>query len=134
MGKEAAFFALDTEFTGYKQSERDEYFDTVQQRYVKKKEVAEKYLMVQMGLSAFVWDEGLNDFRAYTWNIHLFPSPQVERLFACDAGSLTFLRSHSLDFNAWVDGVPFLALEQEATLRKQIEDTADWDLRATTGG
>lgn len=41
---------------------------------------------------------------------------------ACDASSLSFLRAHGLDFNAWVDGVPFLALEQEASLRKQIED------------
>lgn len=47
---------------------------------------------------------------------------QVERIVACDASSLSFLREHGLDFNAWVDGVPFLALEQEASLRKQIED------------
>lgn len=107
---------------GYKQSERDEFFDTLQQRYAKKKEVAEKYLVVQMGLSAFVWDPALNDFAAFTWNIHIFPSAMVERIVACDASSLSFLREHGLDFNAWVDGVPFLALEQEASLRKQIED------------
>ena len=47
---------------------------------------------------------------------------QVERVVACDASSLSFLRGHGLDFNAWVDGVPFLAMEQEASLRKQIED------------
>lgn len=117
--------------------------------------MAEKYLVVQMGLSAFVWDPTLDDFRAHTWNIHIFPSAmvrphwvagrssvstrggltsvsrqppppppkkQVERIVACDASSLSFLREHGLDFNAWVDGVPFLALEQEASLRKQIED------------
>jgi hypothetical protein len=67
---------------GYKQSERDEFFDTLQQRYVKKKEVAEKYLVVQMGLSAFVWDPELDDFRAYTWNIHVFPSDMV-RAMSC---------------------------------------------------
>ncbi len=134
MGKEAAFFTLDTEFTGYKQEEYDEYFDTVQQRYLKKKAVAERYLVVQMGLSAFVWDAALADYKAYTWNIHLYPSTlQVDRIFSCDAASLSFLRSHNLDFNAWLDGVPFLAIEQEASLRKQIEDQAEWDLKASSG-
>ena len=84
--------------------------------------MAEKYLVVQMGLSAFVWDPALGDFKAHTWNIHVFPSAMVERIVACDASSLSFLREHGLDFNAWVDGVPFIALEQEASLRKQIED------------
>jgi len=131
IGKEAAFFSLDTEFTGYRQEERDEYFDTVQERYLKKKRVAERYLLVQMGLSAFVWDKALEDYKAFTWNIHLYPSKlQSERIFSCDASSLSFLRSHNLDFNLWVDGVPFLAIDQEASLRKQVEDQAEWDLKA----
>jgi DNA polymerase III epsilon subunit-like protein len=135
IGKEAAFFSLDTEFTGYKQDDRDEYFDTVQQRYKKKKSVAERYLVVQMGLSAFVWDAALGDYKAYTWNIHIYPSMlQVDRIFSCDAASLSFLRSHNLDFNQWLDGVPFLAIDQEASLRKQVEDQAEWDLKANFGG
>ncbi|GAB5034888.1 ribonuclease parn [Nannochloropsis oceanica] len=135
IGKEAAFFSLDTEFTGYKQDNRDEYFDTVQQRYIKKKGVAENYLVVQMGLSAFVWDAALGDYKAYTWNIHIYPSTlQSDRIFSCDAASLSFLRSHNLDFNQWLDGVPFLAVDQEASLRKQVEDQAEWDLKASFGG
>lgn len=135
IGKEAAFFSLDTEFTGYKQDDRDEYFDTVQQRYEKKKSVAERYLVVQMGLSAFVWDATLGDYKAHTWNIHMYPSTlQVDRIFSCDAASLSFLRSHNLDFNQWLDGVPFLAMDQEASLRKQVEDQAEWDLKANFGG
>eukprot|EP00624_Nannochloropsis_granulata_P006709 evm.model.NODE_50841_length_62998_cov_26.109304.16 len=135
IGKEAAFFSLDTEFTGYKQDDRDEYFDTVQQRYMKKKGVAENYLVVQMGLSAFVWDAALGDYKAYTWNIHMYPSTlQSDRIFSCDAASLSFLRSHNLDFNQWLDGVPFLAIDQEASLRKQVEDQAMWDLKASFGG
>jgi len=63
---------------GYtQQAGRDEYFDTLQQRYAKKKEVAEKYLVVQMGLSAFVWDAARGDFCAHTWNVHVFPSDMV---------------------------------------------------------
>jgi len=162
IGKEAAFFSLDTEFTGYKQDDRDEYFDTVQQRYMKKKGVAERYLVVQMGLSAFVWDAALGDYKAYTWNIHMYPSTlQIDRIFSCDAAryalpplppslspsltplplppslpphSLSFLRSHNLDFNQWLDGVPFLAIDQEGSLRKQVEDQAEWDLKASFGG
>lgn len=39
--------------------------------------MAEKYLVVQMGLSAFVWDQEVDDFKAHTWNIHVFPSDMV---------------------------------------------------------
>lgn len=146
-------------YTGYKQAEKDEFFDTIQQRYQRKKEIAERYLVAQMGLSAFVWDPKIEDWEAYTWNMHLFPSIQVsqqpspphnvcvppgglslyfytpfppynthtshtqaDRIFSCDSSSLSFLRSHSLDFNKWIDGVPFLTIEQEATMRKRIED------------
>jgi poly(A)-specific ribonuclease len=96
------FFAFDCEMTGlFLQGQDDYVVDDVTDRYVKAAAAAEQFLVVQFGLSAFVWRPESNSYNVRSFNFHLFPSPQedVDARFLCQASSLAFLASHGFDFN-----------------------------------
>jgi hypothetical protein len=96
------FFAFDCEMTGlFLQGQDDYVVDDVTDRYVKAAAAAEQFLVVQFGLSAFVWQPESNSYNVRSFNFHLFPSRQedVDLRFLCQASSLAFLASQGFDFN-----------------------------------
>jgi hypothetical protein len=116
------FFAFDCEMTGlFLQGQDDYVVDDVTDRYVKAAAAAEQFLVVQFGLSAFVWQPESNSYNVRSFNFHLFPSPQedVDSRFLCQASSLAFLASQGFDFNkvrGLVAGIGCLPLLSSAVL------------------
>jgi hypothetical protein len=100
--QDCQFFAFDCEMTGlFLQGQDDYVVDDVTDRHVKAAAAAEQFLVVQFGLSAFVWQPESNSYNVRSFNFHLFPSPQedVDARFLCQASSLAFLASQGFDFN-----------------------------------
>ena len=125
--QKADFVAFDTEFTGLQQSmsERPNAMDSYQQRYEKVKRSAEAFMLSQLGICAFSWDEKTSQYITHCWNVNTFPR-QDDRdppcCFVVQPSSLQFLANHKFDFNKWVNsGVPFISKEQE---EQQAEQTA----------
>jgi poly(A)-specific ribonuclease len=83
------------------QGQEDYVVDDVTDRYIKAAAAAEQFLVVQFGLSAFVWQPESSRYNVRSFNFHLFPSPQedVDARFMCQASSLAFLASQGFDFN-----------------------------------
>ena len=65
LAERSTFVSIDTEFSGHETGIRDNFFDTVQQRYNKKRKIAENYLLLQFGISFFVWCNTLQEFDIY---------------------------------------------------------------------
>jgi hypothetical protein len=100
--QDCQFFAFDCEMTGLFLQGQDDYIvDNVSDRYAKAAAAAEQFLVVQLGLSAFVWQPESNSYNVRSFNFHLFPSPQedVDVRFMSQASSLAFLAGQGFDFN-----------------------------------
>ncbi|GAB2230413.1 hypothetical protein Droror1_Dr00014678 [Drosera rotundifolia] len=125
--KSADFVAVDLEMTGVTSAPwRESFeFDRHDVQYLKVKDSAEKFAVVQFGVCPFRWDKGRGCFVAYPHNFYVFPrkgdgvdGPAYE--FLCQTTSIDFLARYRFDFNACIrDGVSYLsrAQEQEALCR-----------------
>uniref|UniRef100_A0AAV1VH37 Uncharacterized protein n=1 Tax=Peronospora matthiolae TaxID=2874970 RepID=A0AAV1VH37_9STRA len=123
------FVAIDTEFTGLSPSEveREQYLDTLEERYQKVKRAGESFLITQFGLSTVhVDDEQLVQVK--TWNFYVFPRPYgaLDERFLCQASSLQFLSEHGFDFNKFIhDGIAFVKLAKLPLMQKQLKGRID---------
>lgn len=121
----AEFVAIDTELTGVDiEGEPDSFDETAQQRVDKQCRIAERYTLIQLGLTVVSRvgngvsgsDEHLS-FASY--NIFAFPyvGPELigrEPGFFCQASALQFNVQHNVDFNTWIrEGVPYMSREEE---------------------
>ncbi|WIA44176.1 hypothetical protein OEZ86_010505 [Tetradesmus obliquus] len=109
------------------QGQEDYAVDDVTDRYIKAAAAAEQFLVVQFGLSAFVWRPESNSYNVRSFNFHLFPSPQedVDARFMCQASSLAFLAGQGFDFNKMVyEGIPYLPLSWRDRQLKATLDAA----------
>lgn len=98
--QDCQFFSFDCEMTGlFLQGQEDYVVDDVADRYAKTAAAAEQFLVLQFGLSAFMWTVGSYEVRSF--NFHLFPMPyeDVDVRFMSQASSLAFLASQGFDFN-----------------------------------
>eukprot|EP00873_Tetraselmis_striata_P018981 jgi/Tetstr1/439245/TSEL_027687.t1 len=99
----ARFVALDLEFTGLSTGAggRDSELDTMSERYSRVRDAARNFLVTQVGLSVFHWEDGA--YAAHTFNFHTFPRPcreaQYDRRFLCQASSVDFLMQHGFSFD-----------------------------------
>ncbi len=131
---EADFIAIDTELTGLGSlNERSEWLDSLQDRYTKLRCSASQYQMVQFGICTFHWDTMKQSYIAKPFHAYLFPptssSLGLGKHFTCQASSLTFLSSHSFDFNTWIaQGLPFVSKEEEAKLLKRLKSNAGQEI------
>ncbi|KAI9921234.1 hypothetical protein PsorP6_000515 [Peronosclerospora sorghi] len=123
------FVAIDTEFTGLSPNEfeREQYLDTLDERYRKVKRAGESFLITQFGLST-VHLYPKDQVHIKTWNFYVFPRPygaQDER-FLCQASSLQFLSEHGFDFNKFIrDGISFVNLAKTAKMKKRLQSRID---------
>ncbi|CAL8117082.1 unnamed protein product [Orchesella dallaii] len=121
------FIALDTELTGlHPTDQKENYFDSVEERYKVLRKSASQFLLVQFGLVLFFYDPVTDRFIHRAYNFYIFPkqfttnAPNVR--FLCEASSLEFLASWGFDFNKLIyKGIPYLTLAVE----QKMKDTYD---------
>ncbi|CAM1310624.1 PARN (predicted) [Pycnogonum litorale] len=72
---EASFISFDGEFTGLSQGKGINAFDTPEERYLKLKEGATNFLLIQFGLCAFKYDSKKKMYTHRAFNFYIFPRP-----------------------------------------------------------
>ncbi|GJJ78291.1 poly(A)-specific ribonuclease [Entomortierella parvispora] len=134
---ECDFVAMDTEMTGLAMPQnipRDQ--DSLVTRYTKVSKSASNFLVIQLGICTFTWNDSKAGYEARPFNFPCFPSSADEakageRFFQCQSTSLEFLINNGFDFNKWIrHGIPYLTRpEEDAYLIRKTEKEA---LRATS--
>lgn len=124
--RDSDFVSIDLEMTGVTSAPwRESFeFDRYDVRYLKVKDSAEKFAVVQFGVCPFRWDSTKQSFIAHPHNFYIFPRQEVggddqSYEFLCQTASIDFLAKYQFDFNVCVkEGISYLsrALEDEARL------------------
>lgn len=121
------FVAIDAELTGlHLTDEKDNYFDSVEDRYRILRGSCSSFLLVQFGMVVFFYDPDTDTFTHSAFNFYVFPrqvansSPNVR--FSCEASSLEFLASWGFDFNKlFYKGIPYLTLAAEQKMKDNYD-------------
>lgn len=101
-------------------------------RYVEYKEATERFLIIQLGLCTFTWEQAAGRYVAKPFNFYIFPTSTTghvssNRVFSTQAQAFDFLVKQSFDFNKWVyQGIPYMTKEEEkvyvAAAQKKLND------------
>lgn len=104
--RNAAFLAIDTEFTGLQNGSDFRLFalDTPAERYKKVREGSRSFLVIQFGLCIFQYDKKMKAYKCKSYNFYVFPnssgiSGTPDPKFLSQASSITFLSNNGFDFN-----------------------------------
>ena len=99
-----AFIAIDCELSGLNVTdEKENCFETVEERYHSVRQSASQFLVVQFGLCPFFYDEEKDEFTHQAYNFFTYPkqfsknAPNMR--FLCESSSLEFLAESGFDFN-----------------------------------
>ncbi|KAK8623028.1 hypothetical protein V6N13_117923 [Hibiscus sabdariffa] len=144
----ADFVAIDMEMTGVTSAPwRESFeFDRFDIRYLKVKDSAEKFAVLQFGVCPFRWDSLNQSFIAHPHNFFVFPRQEIplDRTtsyeFLCQTTSMDFLAKYQFDFNACInEGISYLSRGQEYEAQKRLKSlnkdqltNLSRDLRETT--
>lgn len=116
----ADFVAIDTELTGVDiEGEPDGFEDTAQERIEKMCRIAERYTLIQLGLTIVGRAEADCQMSCASYNLFAFPYVGPELLdrepgFYCQASALKFNSDHKVNFNTWInEGIPYMSREDE---------------------
>ncbi|KAI9102242.1 hypothetical protein K1719_023444 [Acacia pycnantha] len=137
------FVAIDLEMTGITSAPwRESFeFDRSDVRYLKVKDSADKFAVVQVGVCPFRWDSASQLFVSYPYNFYVFPRQELAGLgpreFLCQTASIDFLAKYRFDFNACIhEGISYLSREQESEAIRCLnsandcewldEDSSEW--------
>ncbi|XP_077222983.1 polynucleotidyl transferase, ribonuclease H-like superfamily protein isoform X2 [Tasmannia lanceolata] len=126
--RDADFVSVDLEMTGVTSAPwRESFeFDRFDVRYLKVKDSAEKFAVVQFGVCPFRWDGLKESFVAHPHNFYIFPRKELpvdgsSYEFLCQTTSIDFLAKHQFDFNAWIhEGISYLSRAQEAEALRSV--------------
>ncbi|OMO83755.1 Ribonuclease CAF1 [Corchorus capsularis] len=142
----ADFVAIDMEMTGVTSAPwRESFeFDRFDIRYLKVKDSAEKFAVLQFGVCPFHWDSLKKSFIAHPHNFFVFPRQDIpldgsSYEFLCQTTSMDFLAKYQFDFNACIyEGISYLSRRQEDEARRQLKSrnevrltNSSYDLRQT---
>lgn len=125
--KAADFVAIDLEMTGVTSAPwRDSLeFDRYDVRYLKVKDSAEKFAVVQFGVCPFRWDSHTHSFLSHPHNFFVFPRQELafdHHEFLCQTTSIDFLAKYQFDFNTCIhEGISYLSRRQEEDASKRFE-------------
>ncbi|XP_052178886.1 poly(A)-specific ribonuclease PARN [Diospyros lotus] len=127
--RDADFVSIDLEMTGVTSAPwRESFeFDRFDIRYLKVKDSADKFAVVQFGVCPFRWDASNHSFVAHPHNFYLFPrqdipvdSPSYE--FLCQTASIDFLAKYQFDFNLCIrEGISYLSRGQEDEALRRLD-------------
>ena len=117
------FIAMDTEFTGLSvsSSSREEYIDTLEERYTKLRQVGKSFIVNQMGLTLVHEKDGV--WKTETFTFYLFPRPYdaLDNRFMCQASSLEYLATHGFDFNKFIkDGISYMTRKSQKKMKEKM--------------
>lgn len=134
----AHFVSLDFEFSGIasKKPGASRQRQTIQERYAEAKEAAERYRIIQVGLTCVNQcdDVGEEQYSVKTFNFPLNPSLDLdvgkdldlERIFSFQSGAVDFLLKNNFDFSqTFSRGVSYLSRVEEATAKQKAEERGD---------
>ncbi|KAG6469751.1 hypothetical protein ZIOFF_070682 [Zingiber officinale] len=123
--EESDFVAVDLEMTSVTSAPwRDSFeFDRSDVRYLKLKDPAEKFVVVQFGVCPFRWDSSKGSFFAHPHNFYIFPQKELPLHgppddFLWQATSIDFLAKYQFDFNACIYEGAFLNQRMKNKLHK----------------
>ncbi|KAG5027389.1 Poly(A)-specific ribonuclease PARN [Glycine max] len=127
------FVAIDLEMTGVTSAPWRESlaFDRSDVRYLKVRDSAAKFAVVQFGVCPFRWDPSNHSFVAHPHNFYVFPRQEIAGLgpcdeFLCQTTSMDFLAKYQFDFNACIhEGISYLSREQEREALRSLNSTYD---------
>ncbi|XP_042419771.1 poly(A)-specific ribonuclease PARN-like isoform X2 [Zingiber officinale] len=107
--EESDFVVVDLEMTDVTSAPwRDPFeFDRSDVRYLKLKDSAEKFAVVQFGVCPFRWDSSKGSFFAHPHNFYIFPRKELPLHgppddFLWQVTSIDFLTKYQFDFNACI--------------------------------
>ena len=117
--KESDYISFDLEMTGIENDKNNIIFDTPKNRYAKYKKTAEKYSIIQLGLTIFTKDKtDPNQINCYPYNFYLFPNANDLKALSQDnmnfeIKSMIFNSNGKIDFNKWIsEGIYYLNKKQ----------------------
>lgn len=138
---EAHFVAIDLELSGVpsKQVRSEPGRQTLQQRYVETKEAAERYQILQVGITCVQQDVANNKYLLKPYNFDLNPliderGLDFERIFSFQSGAVEFLLRNGFDMaKPFYSGVPYLSRAESREARdrhaKRQDKTALADIQ-----
>ncbi|EPS70287.1 hypothetical protein M569_04472 [Genlisea aurea] len=138
--RDADFVSIDLEMTGVTSAPWREAleFDRSDIQYLKIKDSAERFSVVQFGVCPFRWDTHSHCFVAHPYNFYLFPRQEVSidgfwNDFLCQTSSLEFLAKHQFDFNTCIyKGISYLSRSQELEALNKFPDSSPTPSGTTT--
>lgn len=119
--KDAEFVAIDTELTGVDlDGEPDTFEESAQQRLEKICRIAERYTLIQLGLT-IVGKAKASEGKLVCTSYNLFAFPYVgpelhgrDNGFYCQPSALRFNAQHHVNFNTWIgEGISYMNREDE---------------------
>ncbi|XP_057975352.1 poly(A)-specific ribonuclease PARN [Malania oleifera] len=124
----ADFVSVDLEMTGVTSAPwRESFeFDRYDVRYLKVKDSAEKFAVIQFGVCPFRWDHSKQSFTAHPHNFYIFPRPECpvdgsSYEFLCQTTSIDFLAKYQFDFNLCIhEGISYLSRGQEGEALRRM--------------
>ncbi|XP_031481091.1 poly(A)-specific ribonuclease PARN isoform X1 [Nymphaea colorata] len=131
--RDADFVALDVEMTGVVSAPwRESFeFDRPDVRYLKVKDSAEKFAVVQFGVCPFRWEDSSQTLIAYPHNFYIFPRKELSfdlpsHEFLCQTTSIGFLAKHQFNFNTCIhEGISYISREQEIEVVQYFRSNDD---------
>ncbi|KAE9990704.1 hypothetical protein EG327_001051 [Venturia inaequalis] len=134
----AHFVSLDFELSGIasKQPGTSRQKQTIQDRYVEAKEAAERYRIIQVGLTCVGQcdDAGAEEYVVKTSNFPLNPSLDLdvgkeldlERIFSFQSGAVDFLLRNNFDLSQpFTRGISYLSRVEAITAKQKAKDRGD---------
>lgn len=126
--READFVSIDLEMTGITSAPWRETFefDRPDIQYLKIKDSAHKFAVVQFGVCPFRWDPHTSSLVANPHNFYIFPRQEItgdgaSYDFLCQTSSLEFLAKYQFDFNTCInEGISYLSRSQEEEGLKRL--------------
>lgn len=135
----ATFMSIDGEFTGLNVLRGVSSLDTPAERYVKIKESARQFLLVQFGLCTFHYDQKTDGYKYSCYNFYVWPRPASRNApdprFMCQTSSIDFLINQRFDFNKlFRDGVSYMRPCELDKLKNSLEERQQVRRRSLIGG
>ena len=127
------YISFDLEMTGIENDKNNSLIDTPENRYLKYKLTAEKYSIIQLGLSFFKKNKNNENknqilYDCFPYNLYLFPNAKDLKDLSQDNMNLEikcmlFNRKGKIDFNKWInEGIHYLNEKQYRELYKNITE------------
>jgi poly(A)-specific ribonuclease len=130
----AHFVSLDFEFSGIssRQPGGGRQKQTLQERYAETKEAAERYRILQIGLTCVGQNDepGQEEYVLKPLNFPLNPSfdeeLDLERIFSFQSGAVDFLLKNNFNLSEpFTRGVPYLSRDEEKMAKQKAKERQD---------